>query len=186
MRLLHGLFAAFAALSFSSAAIAFDRGPGLGAQIPAGLEAQDQNNQTQNFETLKGERGLVLAFTRSADWCPFCQRQLIGLEGVRADIEARGWALAAITTDDTANLARFAERRHIGFPLLSDADFSIIDAFDLRDPAYPPGNRRHGLPVPSIWFIDGAGIISAKLGDDDYRIRPAPEQVLAIIDALGN
>jgi peroxiredoxin len=186
MRLLHGFIAAFAVLSYSSAALAFDRGPALGAQIPDQLEAQDQSDQSQNFESLKGENGLVLAITRSADWCPFCQRQLIGLEGVRADIEARGWALAAITTDDTAKLARFAERRDIQFPLLSDAQFRIIDAFDLRDPAFPPGDRRHGLPVPSVWFIDAGGAISAKLGDDDYRIRPAPEQVLATIDALGD
>jgi hypothetical protein len=40
--------------------------------------------------------------------------------------------------------------------------------------------------VPSVWFIDAGGAISAKLGDDDYRIRPAPEQVLATIDALGD
>lgn len=49
------------------AAMAIKTGPEVGARIPA-FEAQDQNGKTQTFASLKGPKGLVLMFVRSADW----------------------------------------------------------------------------------------------------------------------
>ncbi len=42
-------------------------GPAVGSPIPA-FRAMDQNGREQTFETLRGEKGLVLLFFRSADW----------------------------------------------------------------------------------------------------------------------
>ncbi len=42
-------------------------GPAVGSRIPA-FEATDQNGRRQTFETLRGPKGLVLLFVRSADW----------------------------------------------------------------------------------------------------------------------
>lgn len=42
-------------------------GPVVGAKIPA-FEARDQQGRVQTFDTLKGPKGLVLLFVRSADW----------------------------------------------------------------------------------------------------------------------
>ena len=42
-------------------------GPAIGARIPV-FEAVDQNGRRQTFETLRGPKGLVLLFVRSADW----------------------------------------------------------------------------------------------------------------------
>jgi hypothetical protein len=42
-------------------------GPGVGARVPA-FEAPDQNGRLQKLETLRGPKGLMLVFTRSADW----------------------------------------------------------------------------------------------------------------------
>ena len=42
-------------------------GPAIGARIPV-FAAVDQNGRRQTFETLRGPKGLVLLFVRSADW----------------------------------------------------------------------------------------------------------------------
>lgn len=42
-------------------------GPAIGAKVPA-FEALDQNGQKQTLATLRGPKGLVLVFFRSADW----------------------------------------------------------------------------------------------------------------------
>lgn len=42
-------------------------GPAVGKRIPA-FDAADQNGKRQTFETLRGAKGLVLLFVRSADW----------------------------------------------------------------------------------------------------------------------
>ena len=42
-------------------------GPPIGSKIPP-FEAVDQSGRRQTFETLRGPKGLVLLFFRSADW----------------------------------------------------------------------------------------------------------------------
>lgn len=45
-----------------------DKGPKIGTAIPHSLATADQNGKMQDFASLKGERGLVLLFSRSLDW----------------------------------------------------------------------------------------------------------------------
>jgi hypothetical protein len=42
-------------------------GPEVGQKVPA-FEARDQNGKLQTLATLRGSKGLVLLFVRSADW----------------------------------------------------------------------------------------------------------------------
>ena len=42
-------------------------GPEVGQKVPA-FEASDQNGKLQTLATLRGSKGLVLLFVRSADW----------------------------------------------------------------------------------------------------------------------
>ena len=44
-----------------------ERGPAVGQPLPA-FEARDQDGRSRSFETLRGPKGLVLVFFRSADW----------------------------------------------------------------------------------------------------------------------
>jgi hypothetical protein len=58
-------------LSFLFAAVTLAQtgslGPGVGSRIPD-FSAPDQHGVVQNLETLKGPKGLMLVFFRSADW----------------------------------------------------------------------------------------------------------------------
>jgi len=42
-------------------------GPAVGERIPS-FELVDQTGKTQNFASLRGPKGLLLLFYRSADW----------------------------------------------------------------------------------------------------------------------
>ena len=52
----------------SSCAATSRRGPEVGSEIPHSLAALDQNGRRQDFQSLKGKRGLLLLFSRSLDW----------------------------------------------------------------------------------------------------------------------
>lgn len=158
-------------------------GPAIGVTLPS-FSAQDQTGVARSSRELDGENGVVLLITRSADWCPFCRAQLIALEGVRPQIEARGWQLAAITTDTPQELARFAATRNIGFPMLSDEPAQIVRQLGLLDPTQQPNSRHNGLPVPTILFVSDSGVVRAKLGDANYRVRPAADVVIQTLDGL--
>lgn len=182
MRLIRSLVVAVAFLSFAGAASAHEVGPQPGAHLPVALSAPDSSGAVKSFDDLKGENGLVLMFVRSADWCPFCQGQLVEMERQRPQFELRGYKLAAITTDEPAELARFASRRDIGYPLLADPDFRLVQAFGLTDPAIR--GRHAGVPIPTVYVISPDGVIRAQLGDLSFRVRPAPTEVLEAIDNL--
>lgn len=184
MRVFAGIVAAVA-LSFAAAASAqtHNMGPAVGATIPA-ISAPDETGATRALASLAGERGTVLLITRAADWCPYCQAQMIGLEGVRAPIEQRGYRIVTISTDSVEELANFERRRNIGYTMLSDEQAQVVRQLDLLDPTQPPNRRHNGLPVPTILILSPGGEVLAKLGDANYRTRPAPEVVLATLDRL--
>ena len=60
----------------------------------------------------------------------------------------------------------------------------MIDRYGLRDPAYPPGNRAHGVPRPIIFFISRDGVIQAKLFEETFKQRPPLSLVLETLDRL--
>lgn len=41
----------------------------------------------------------------------------------------------------------------VNFPILSDAEHKIIDAYGLRDPAYER-QKVYGIPHPAVYVID--------------------------------
>ncbi len=42
-------------------------GPAIGTSVPA-IQATDQNGKTQKLDSLRGPKGTILLFIRSADW----------------------------------------------------------------------------------------------------------------------
>ena len=102
MRFLTGLVAALAlSMAASAQAQTHSFGPAVGATVPA-ISAPDEAGVTRTLASLSGEQGTVLLVTRAADWCPFCQVQMIQLEGIRAQIEQRGYRIVTISTDSAA------------------------------------------------------------------------------------
>jgi peroxiredoxin len=45
------------------------------------------------------------------------------------------------------------------------------------------GQTHHEIAVPSLFLIDGAGVVRWAHSDPDYKVRPSTSQILAAIDA---
>ena len=164
----------------------FELGPAVNAKAPDIGTPNDFTGKPRSLASLMGEKGLVLFFFRSADWCPYCQAQMMDLNTVAADIEKRGYKLAGISYDQPEIQKTFIERRNIRYTLLSDPKSEIIDRYKLRDPQYPPGNFAYGVPRPIIFILDKSGTIKAKLYEDTYTKRPPAKLVLETLDKLAN
>ena len=97
--------------------------------------------------------------------------------------------LFAISVDPLDMSKTFAEKiasdgkGAVLFPLLSDLDHKIIDAYGLRDPAYE-GQKVYGIPHPAVYVIDKQGkVVWAKI-ESDYKQRPTNEEIRAPLDSL--
>ena len=97
--------------------------------------------------------------------------------------------LYAISVDPPDVSKTFAEKLGsdnkgaITFPILSDPDHKIIDAYGLRDPAYE-GQKVYGIPHPAVYVIDKSGKVAWAKIESNYRERPKNEEIRAALDAL--
>ncbi len=141
------------------------------------FSATDQFGKTQTLDTLKGSKGTVLLFYRSADWCPYCKGQLIQLQAAKKRFEEQGIKLAGVSYDSVEILKYFSDRRKIEFPLLSDPDSKIIRMYQvLNSEAIGPNA---GMARPGYFFIDPKGNIREKFFEAKYRERLTGNTVLS-------
>jgi peroxiredoxin len=171
--------------SLAVTAAAEDLGPPVGTKAPDIGTRPDQTGTPRALPDLMGKNGLVLMFFRSADWCPYCQAQLIDVNGGFAEIEKRGYRIAALSYDTPEILQTFTAKRHIAYTFLSDPKSEVIDLYKLRDPQYPPGSRAYGVPRPIIFVLDKNGVIKAKLYEESFKVRPPVTAVISKLDELG-
>lgn len=164
----------------AQAAIA-ELGPAVGVAAPA-IAGADQTGAAVSFASLKGEKGLVIAFVRSADWCPFCKKQLEDLNTIADDLEGRGFKLVALSYDSVDTLAKFAKSKKLAYTLVSDPKSQVIDAFGLRNMDMAGSARMNGIPHPAIFVIGADGKVLAKLREESYRKRPPTTVVLKAVD----
>jgi peroxiredoxin len=141
------------------------------------FSAPDQFGQTQTLEILRGQKGTVLLFFRSADWCPYCKGQLIQLQAAKARFEEQGIKLAGISYDSVAILKFFSGRRKIDFPLLSDPESKIIRQYQVLNAEAVGPNA--GMARPGYFFIDPEGVIREKYFEAKYRERLTGNTLLA-------
>ncbi len=180
--------AAALALGFAllgAAAFAAPPGPGVGAAFPHALSAPDQTGKQRTLDSLMGEKGLAVFFVRSADWCPFCQRQLVDANRHLARFRELGLGVVSVSVDEVAEIAAFATAQQIGFTMLADPKGDINLELGIRDPQYPVGSAAFGVPFPIVYVLDASGKVRLRYMEPTYRTRPDLEKVLQDVEALG-
>jgi peroxiredoxin len=165
-------------VGFMGGALAAEPGPAVGARFPHTLAAPDQQGQDRMLESLMGEKGVAVLFVRSADWCPFCMKQLVDVNQARERFAALGLNVVSVSCDDVAEIAKFAKAQDIGYTMLADPKGEINLALGIRDEQYPVGSAQFGVPHPILYVIDRAGIIRLRYMEPTYRTRPDLEAVL--------
>lgn len=156
--------------------------PNIGDQIPYDLAAFDQDGELQDFDTLKGERGLVIFFVRSLDWCPYCQNQIMEVNEEKSRFTKAGYNVISISYDPVETLKRFSNQRDIQLTMLSDPDSKIIQEFGILNQSQEPGSRFYGIPYPTIYVVNTDGVINEILAEEGYKNRPELDDVLNALD----
>ncbi len=144
--------------------------PGIaeGSNIPP-LEARDQDGRLETFESLKGPNGLLVLFSRSADWCPYCKMNLLQLQQAKARFEDKGIHVASVTYDSEAILKNFSLRKGITYPMLSDVGSKIIREFGILNPEGT--GMAAGIPYPGFYLISPAGRIERRFFEAQFTDR---------------
>ncbi len=170
-------------LSFIAVASEENPGPSVGERFDHPLNARDQSGQLQSFDKMMGDKGLVIFFVRSADWCYFCKAQMRQMNERLPEFRALGLNVVSISVDEVPEIAAFANKQKIGYTMLADPEGAINQSLGIRDEQYPVGTAAFGVPRPILYVVDRNGTIRSRYMEPSYRTRPDLDIVLT--DAKG-
>jgi|SRR5581483_5744018 len=131
----------------------------VGERAPL-FQLKDQNDREVSLEAMTKKGPVAVVFIRSIGWCSYCQLQTVQLSENLAKLQAAGGQVVIVCYDAPDKVKRFAGRRKINVPILSDADSKTIDAYGMRavtGAGDQIGSARHGTFV-----IDRSGNIRSK------------------------
>jgi peroxiredoxin len=143
---------------------------------------------------------VVVTFYRG-EWCPYCNIQLRGLQAALPRFRELGASLVAISPQAADHSLTLIEKNELAFPVLSNLDQEVIRAYrvqftlagdleDLQvnvfqnDPHDQNADHTRSLPVPATFVIDRGGVIRAAFVSADWRVRPEPADIEAVLNSL--
>jgi peroxiredoxin len=175
---------------------------GMAQMNPEGLNVNDKAPQFKakandgSMVSLKKalKKGPVVLIFYRGQWCPYCNKQLKGMQDSLSFIKAKGAQIFAITPETNENVMKTVEKTKASFPVLSDSGLAIMTAykvaFKVDDKTiekykgygidFDKANGTNGatLPVPAVYIISKKGIITYRYFDKDYSKRPSVKDIL--------
>lgn len=156
----------------------------VGETIPHDLAFKDHTGKERSFSNLTGKKGIVLAFVRSAEWCPHCQKQLINLNKNAKKFSDAGYNVVSVSYDSVEKLGQFAKKHNIKITLLADPASASIRAFGILNEANAKGTFSYGIPHPGVYIVSKDKKVQAKFFKGDYTKRPSVDELMAEIKKL--
>jgi len=84
--------------------------------------------QEISLKSFANKKTVVLYFYPRAD-TPGCTKEACGFRDALADYDKANVAVLGISPDPAEDVTKFAEKFHLNFPLLADADHAIADKY---------------------------------------------------------
>jgi len=125
----------------------------------------------------------VFIFIRG-NWCPLCMGQVNEISAAADTFTAAGIRVAFIAPQSVAKTQALAKGRPEGIAFYSDIDNDAARLLKIHNPAGLPlgmevlGYRSETV-LPTIVGVEAGGKIRWTHETDNYRVRPAPETIIA-------
>ena len=114
----------------------------------------DANSQEHTLSALRGQR--VIIYFYPAAMTPGCTKQACDFRDSLGGLSAAGFAVLGISPDPPAKLARFAERDGLTFPLLSDPERKVLQAYGAYGEKMLYGKKTVGV-IRSTFVVGADG-----------------------------
>lgn len=179
----------------------------LGALAPAFTLEDARTHRPVSSADLLALGPLVINFFRGR-WDPYCVTELEAWRDLHPQLRERGALLVAISPQTTRQNDFTLQQHGLNYPLLSDPGAAVAEKFGI---AYTiaPEHRRYfqsilvnipfnnaglsyhnateaswRLPLPGVFVINRANKLAFAEAHADFRVRPEPADVLAILEKL--
>ncbi|PRY54216.1 MULTISPECIES: thioredoxin-dependent thiol peroxidase [Glycomyces] len=113
---------------------------------------------TMTLSSLQGRKVILYAYPRAMT--PGCTKEACDFRDSLASLQAAGFAVVGISPDEPEELAKFVERDGLTFPLLSDPEHKVLEAYGAWGEKKNYGRTITGV-IRSTFVIDEAGEIES-------------------------
>ena len=120
----------------------------------------DKDGKVHSLSGYRGQK-VILYFYPAAS-TPGCTTQACDFRDNMASLQSAGYVVLGVSKDKLPALQKFADNENLGFPLLSDEDLSVHNAYGAYGEKSMYGKKVMGV-LRSTFVIDEGGIIEHAL-----------------------
>jgi len=134
-----------------------------GTEAP-GFTLKDSQGKDVSLASTRGRNTIVYFYPAAST--PGCTKQACDFRDSLASLQAAGYEVLGISPDPVEKLAKFAAAEALSFPLLSDADHAVAEAYGAWGEKKNYGKTYQGL-IRSTIVVDTEG----KVALAQYNVR---------------
>ncbi|MGW4640003.1 thioredoxin-dependent thiol peroxidase [Sphaerisporangium sp. NPDC004334] len=120
----------------------------------------DSEGEATSLESFRGKR--VILYFYPAAMTPGCTKQACDFRDSLASLTGAGFVVLGVSKDTPQKLAKFAERDGLTFPLLSDPELAVHQAYGAYGEKTMYGRTTVGV-LRSTFVIDADGKVEKAL-----------------------
>jgi len=120
----------------------------------------DADGQPVALSSFRGQR--VIVYFYPAAMTPGCTKEACDFRDNLSDLNGQGIAVLGISPDKPAKLAKFRDKEGLTFPLLSDPDHAVLEAYGAYGEKMLYGKRTVGV-IRSTFVIGADGTIEKAM-----------------------
>ena len=124
------------------------------------FELPDDRGNVVRLEDFRGQK--VILYVYPAAMTPGCTTQACDFRDSLESLTSSGYVVLGLSGDRPDKLAKFRERDELTFPLLSDPDKAVIEAYGAFGSKLLYGKTMLGI-IRSTFVIDENGVIEKAL-----------------------
>ena len=130
-----------------------------GTKAPA-FTALDQNGNSVSLSDFAGKK--VILYFYPAAMTPGCTTQACDFRDSLDSLSASGYVVLGVSKDTVAKLKKFEEHDALTFPLLSDPELTVHNAYGVYGEKSMYGKTVMGV-IRSTFVIDEQGVVTHAL-----------------------
>ena len=99
-----------------------------------------------------------------------------------ANFETAGARVYVLSYDEAGAMADYKAAHKANFTMLSDPNSDVIRSFGILNTLIAEDDHPwYGIPYPGVYITDADGVIIEKFFENNFTVRPGPEQLLAAL-----
>ena len=148
----------------------------IGTKAPE-FSLPDQNGDVHSLSDYRGQK--VILYFYPKDMTSGCTKQACAFGELYPQFREKGAVVLGVSKDSVASHKKFEEKHGLPFPLLSDPEKEVLQAYDVWKEKKNYGKVTMGV-VRTTYLIDEGGVIVKAFGK--VKAADNPAQMLDVLE----